>query len=150
MKKNIMLSVSVSVIKKEVRIMRIIGIFSMLVLAAAVFVTPTFAAPFNAENNPQIVANYDSGDHGIVGEPYLHTGADVVMTTGKNGGIQQWFYGIGEDGKKEGDHSVWKVSKDGSCDSGWVLVEDPYPEWGDYLVPGADYCVHTNDFHVSK
>lgn len=124
--------------------------------AAMVFIAGgglALAAPNNAENNPQIVANYPDGDHGIVGEPFKHTGSDVVMKTGDNGNFQQWFYGFSEQegGIIEGDHSLWKVSKDGTCPNDkWVLVEEPYPEWGDYLEPGVDYCVLTNDYHVVK
>src|SRR3954466_6936829 len=82
------------------------------------------AAPFNALNNPQIVANYSSGDHGIVGEPYLHQGADVVMRAGNSGNFQQWFYGTSaEPDGTHGDHSVWQLANNGQCpNSTWILV----------------------------
>ncbi len=103
------------------------------------------AAPFDC-NNPHIVACYPTGDHGIVGEPSLHQGADVVLPTGRNGGFQQWFCGTGDNGGKDCDHSHWKISKDGTCPSTWILVPRPNPAWGGYLTPGVDYCVHNNDF----
>lgn len=122
-------------------------------LAVSLFgATAAFAAPFNAGNNPQIVANYSTGDHGIPGEPYLHTGADVVMRAGNSGNFQQWFYGTSAEngGITEGDHSVWKnVGTSTSCSDNETLVADAYPQWGDYLEPGANYCVKTNDFHAS-
>ncbi len=103
------------------------------------------AAP--PESNPNVVAYYEEGDHGIVGENTRHWGEDVVMATGQNGNFQQWFYGDseGEEGV-HGEHSVWKVSEDGTCADNWDHVHEPYPEWGDYLTPGVDYCVKTNDF----
>jgi len=125
----------------------------MSLLTVVAFVAgPTLAAPFKADNNPLIVANYPTGDHGIVGEPVLHNGADVVMRAGNSGNFQQWFYGTAaEEGVvTEGDHSVWLISKDGTCPSNFVLVPSANPDWGDYLVAGADYCVHTNDYHVTK
>ena len=103
-------------------------------------------------NNPQVVANYSTGDHGIVGEPDTHTGADVVMTAGKSGNFQQWFKGTSTEngGITEGDHSVWmNVGSRTSCPNGWDFVSSPYPAWGSYLQPGANYCVHTNDFNSS-
>ena len=114
--------------------------------------TSAMAAPFKAENNPQIVANYPTGSHGIVGEDAYHEGADVVMTTGKSGNLQQWFYGTSEevDGT-HGDHSVWRnVGSDTSCPEGWDFIANPYPAWGDYLTPGNNYCVHTNDYKPTK
>lgn len=125
-------------------------LFAVFALALILPVT-AMAAPFKAENNPQIVANYPTGDHGIVGEPYLHEGADVVMKAGKSGNFQQWFYGTSAEPNHpvEGDHSVWKLSKDGTCKDGWDLVENANQSWGDYLQPG-NYCVKTNDFKVSE
>lgn len=112
------------------------------------------AAPFMAKNNPQIVANYPTGNHGIVGEPDTHTGADVVMRTGNSGNFQQWFKGTStETGNPlETDHSVIKLSNNGSCQAGWdkLVPTDASGSnyWGDYLQYGATYCVRTNDSHV--
>lgn len=110
-----------------------------------------FAAPFNAhDKNPQVVAYYETGSHGIVGENDYHQGIDLVMRDGSNGGFQQWFYGNSTGDGLHGDHSVWRVLKNGeTCSNGWDLVKNPNPAWGDYLTPGVDYCVHTNDFHPS-
>lgn len=130
---------------------KLTAIFSALVISFF-GVTSAFAAPFNS-NNPNIVANYSSGDHGIVGEPYLHQGADVVMRAGNSGNFQQWFYGTSEEngGITEGDHSVWiNVGTKTNCPGHAVLVASAYPAWGDYLQPGANYCVSTNDFHSSE
>lgn len=117
--------------------------FGLLGLNAAV----VFAAPFNAVNNPQIVANYDSGAHGVVGEPATHTGMDVVMRAGNSGNFQQWFYGNSSEDGLHGDHSVWLLQKNGGCPGNSTLIVNPNPSWGDYLVSGANYCVKTNDFH---
>ncbi len=107
------------------------------------------AAPFNAENNPNIVANYPTGPHGIVGDSEYHEGADVVMKDGNSPTLQQWFYGTSASNGLHGDHSVWKVSKDGTCPDNWILFPQAYPSMGDYLEPGADYCVMTNEYHPS-
>jgi hypothetical protein len=107
--------------------------------------TTIMAAPFNA-NNPNIVANYPTGPHGIVGEPEYHEGADVVMLAGQSGIVQQWFVGNSSVDGFHGDHSVWKPTSDTTCQSGSVLVLNAYPDWGDYLIPGSNYCVTTNDF----
>lgn len=111
-----------------------------------------FAAPFNAaDNNPQVEAYYPTGDHGIVGENDTHTGQDLVMRAGNSDNFQQWFYGTSTEngGNTEGDHSVWKnVGDKTSCNGNSVSVQNAYPAWGDYLEPGANYCVKTNDFHV--
>ena len=115
--------------------------------ASAIFVAPAMAAPLNS-NSSNIVANYSSGDHGIVGESSTHTGADVVMKAGNSGNFQQWFSGTSAEngGITEGDHSVWKnVGSATSCNGGGVLVTNAYPAWGSYLQPGANYCVKTND-----
>lgn len=126
----------------------------MSLLALAVFLSGSsmaYAAPFNAEGNPNIVANYPTGPHGIIGEAEFHEGADVVKLNGKSGNLQQWFYGTSASEGLHGEHSNWKnVGTATSCSQGWDLVVDPYPEWGDYLEPGSNYCVRTNDFHPSK
>lgn len=106
------------------------------------------AAPSN--QNPHVVADYQTGTHGIVGENDTHTGSDVVMQTGNNGNFQQWFYGTSPTDGVHGDHSVWKVSQDGSCPANWDVVQNANPAWGDYLTPNVNYCVHTNDFHPSN
>ena len=109
------------------------------------------AAPFFAEGNPNIVANYHDGIHTIPGEQEdIHTGMDVVMRAGKSGNFQQWFLGDSEQEGFHGEHSLWKESKDGTCKNGDVLIEDAHPGWGDYLNPEADYCVKTNEFQKSK
>lgn len=127
-----------------------VSLLSGLVLML-VGVAPVFAAPFNAENNPQIVANFPTGDHGVVGESDTHNGADVVMRAGDSGNFQQWFYGTSTEngGIIEGDHSVWMhVGSSTTCpNDDWDLVVNANQSWGDYLEPG-NYCVHTNDFHV--
>lgn len=75
------------------------------------------------------------------------------MKAGKSGNLQQWFYGTSEElpNLTKGEHSVWKdVGSSTTCPNDkWVLVKNAYPAWGDYLNPGANYCVHTNDFHSS-
>lgn len=118
----------------------------MLFLGAPV----ALAAPTNTpkgNNNPNVVAFYTTGDHGIVGEYSLHTGADLVMAAGKSGNFQQWFTGNGDGTLTyEGDHSVWKsVGTSTSCPKGWSLVVNAQKDWGSYLQPG-NYCVHSNDF----
>ena len=120
-------------------------------VALAVLVTPltAFAAPFTAIHNPNIVANYQTGQHGVVSEPYVHTGADVVMQNGQSGNFQQWFYGTtNEPGvTSEGDHSLFKnVGTSSSCTSGATLLTHPVA-WGSYLNASANYCVKTNDFN---
>ncbi|MGE5393044.1 MAG: hypothetical protein ACM3NH_04865 [Candidatus Saccharibacteria bacterium] len=121
------------------------------VLLSLALTAPALAAPFNAANNPNIVANYPTGDHGIAGEPVNHNGADVVMRAGNSGNFQQWFVGTAAEngGVTEGDHSVWMLSKDGSCpnDSWYKMTVGPGNFWGDYLVNGGTYCIHTNDFN---
>ena len=107
-----------------------------------------FAAPNT--NNPQVVADYSSGTHGIVGEDATHTGSDVVMQAGNSGNFQQWFNGATTESTvtSEGDHSVWQSVGDAtSCNPGWDLVTNANQSWGSYLQPG-NYCVHTNDSQV--
>jgi hypothetical protein len=116
------------------------------------FAESASATAFPNPDNQQIVAYYTTGDHGIPGEPYLHTGQDAVKANGKSGNFQQWFYGwSAEDGGIiEGDHSVWKVEGPIGCAEGWLLMITPNPAWGVYLVPNVNYCVKTNDYKVSK
>ncbi len=109
-----------------------------------------YAAPNN--NNPQVVADYASGTHGIVGENSTHTGSDVVMQSGASGNFQQWFNGNSTEptNTSEGDHSVWQsVGSATSCQPGWNLVINANQSWGSYLQPG-NYCVKTNDSHGSQ
>lgn len=114
------------------------------------------AAPFKAaDKNPNVVAHYESGSHGIPGNPNYHEGEDLVMQVGKSGVFQQWFYGKGVDYEDDhGHHSVWKQSKDG-CPPNWFEMKvtdmDGGNFWGDYLdLEPGDYCIHTNDFRVEK
>lgn len=129
-----------------------IVVVSVVVLGGFLFAgqRSAWAAPNSAGNNPQIVANYSSGDHGIVGEPFLHQGSDVVMQAGSSGNFQQWFYGTStESTGTHGDHSIWMLANNGTCpNSNWILVPNASASWGDYLVAGADYCVKTNDYQV--
>jgi hypothetical protein len=121
---------------------------SALILTGA---SATLAAPFNAaDKNPNVVAYYADGRHAIVGVGDQFFGKDLVLQRGQSGNFQQWFYGIFPDGTKGGIHSVWNVSKTGTCASGWILVKNAYPQWGSYIQPNTDFCVHNNYFHVSK
>ena len=97
-------------------------------------------------NNPQVVADYQTGTHGIVGENATHTGSDVVMQAGNSGNFQQWFYGTTPT-NTEGDHSIWmSVGSSTSCSTGWDLVTNANQSWGSYLQAG-NYCVRTNDYN---
>lgn len=120
------------------------GLFALLV--ALTVVSVAYAAPNNqskAENNPNVVAYYEDGLHAIPTDPiqYLE-GTNLVTRRGNDGQIQAWY--TGADGT--GYHSVWNYSKDGTCSGDWVLIENAYPGWGDYLTPDADYCVKVNAF----
>jgi hypothetical protein len=130
------------------------NIFPILAAMAGLLVfgaQATLAAPFNATNNPNIVANYDSGTHGIISESETHTGMDVVMRAGNSGNFQQWFLGTSSEDGFHGDHSLWQLAKDNiTHSSAWILVQNAFPSWGDYLMPEANYWVHTNDFHMGN
>lgn len=132
------------------QVMKKIYVVAVVAGALMASVTPAWAAPYNAAlNNPQIVAYYTSGPHGIPSEPGgNHIGTDIVMRSGNSGNFEEWFYGTFPAGNEgpHGDHDVWLVSKDGTCPSNATIVPNAYPGWGDYLVPGATYCVITNDF----
>lgn len=118
-----------------------------LALALSLLAVPLLSvSAMPNENNPNVVAYYENGPHAIVGEPDVHYGKDVVMKAGNSGNFQQWFYGTSALEGEHGEHSVWQISKDGTCPDKWDHVADPHPEWGDYLTPGTDYCVHTNEF----
>lgn len=122
----------------------LIGVLSI----AFVFVAgqTALAAPNNANkaaHNPNTVAYYEEGLHAIPTDPITYvTGTNIVTERGNNGQIQAWY--TGDDG--HGYHSVWNVAKKGTCNGNWVLIEDAYPEWGDYLTPDTDYCVKVNAF----
>lgn len=91
---------------------------------------------------PNVVACYESGTHGVVGQSETHTGADYVKKLG-NDNLFQFFCGTSESEGLHREVSLWKLARDKKCPSSWILLEDPHPEWGDYLKPGADYCVKT-------
>lgn len=125
-------------------------IFSIFIVALMLIVMSGSVSAAPNSNNPQVVADYSSGTHGIVGEDATHTGSDVVMQAGNSGNFQQWFNGsTTETGvTSEGDHSVWQSVGDATtCASGWDLVENANLSWGSYLQPG-NYCVHTNGSNV--
>lgn len=121
-----------------------IALFTILFAFAAVSVA--FAAPTNeqkAASDPQTVAYYPTGIHAIPSDPVTYvTGTDLVTMRGDSGQIQAWY--TQADG--HGIHSVWNISKNGTCPTNWVLIAQAYPTWGDYLTPGADYCVQNNAF----
>jgi hypothetical protein len=120
------------------------GILSLFLVTLAF--TTVSAAPNNAnkaENNPQVVAYYPIGLHAIPTDPIQYVvGTDLVTTRGNSGQIEAWY--TAEDG--HGYHSVWNISKKENCGGDKVLIANAYPSWGDYLVPGADYCVGVNAF----
>lgn len=119
------------------------GLFAAVFLLTAI--SPVLAAPNNANkaaHNPNTVAYYEEGLHAIPTDPITYvTGTNIVTERGNSGQIQAWY--TGEDG--HGYHSVWNVAKNGKCQKA-VLIEDAYPEWGDYLTPDTDYCVKVNAF----
>jgi hypothetical protein len=112
------------------------------------FMVSPVAAASNADN-PNNVAYYHatSDIHAIpittnsAFPLYVTGGSDVVMQNGESGNFQQWWWN-----NSIGYHSVWNQSQNGNCPSNAVLVTNAYPSWGSYLVPGADYCVITNEF----
>lgn len=131
--------------------MKIISTLFLSIIFVAMSGSAVFAAPDNTAkgtNNPQVVAFYQDGTHGVVGENATHTGTDLVMQSGQSGNFQQWFTGTSQPNGVEGDHSVWKsVGNATDCSqlgNGWVFVANANQSWGSYLQPG-NYCVHTND-----
>ncbi len=150
--------------------MKIVFVSLLLLGLVVIFPSSAAAAPFKAhDKNPQIVAYYPDGPHGIVGDNDYHEGMDIVMETGlgakksefklEGNVVQQWFYGQAAEGPNGefitiGKHSVFKLSKDGTCPNGWYTLEDvnTHPDrfWGDYLTTGATYCVKTNEFRVGN
>ncbi len=129
----------------------ITGLFVLTFLAGSAF--PSFADPTNpqvAANNPQTVAYYTSGLHGIPGEDSTHSGVDYVKQNGNSGNFDQWFCGTATspDQLNECDHSVWiSVGNQTTCPAGQVLVENANQSWGSYLSSG-NYCVQNNDANV--
>lgn len=121
-----------------------VSLLSLFALFA--LVAPVSAAPNNAqkaEHNPQVVAYYPTGLHAIPTDPVQYVnGTNMVTTRGNSGQIEAWY--TGEDG--HGFHSVWNVSKKGTCPDKWTLIEDASLSWGDYLTPDTDYCVKVNAF----
>ncbi len=133
--------------------MKILVTLGALVLGLATLSTTAIANGFtlaNRADNPNTVAYYPSGLHGIVGEPGInHEGEDLVMKAGKSGNFLQWFCGTADEngGVQEGEFSLWQEKEEGkSCPDNFIEVDNAYPAWGDYLKPGADYCVKTHDF----
>jgi hypothetical protein len=96
------------------------------------------------------MAYYSSGLHGIAGDNKTYMGEDLVQYAG-NWSYRQWFHGIDENGKEVIINSIWFPIGNGetyggdACPSGsmhdGVALQDPYPKWGTYLKPYADYCV---------
>lgn len=126
--------------------MKVIEIAIVTILLTFVVASIALAAPTNnqkADSNPQVIAYYPSGVHAIPTDPVTYVnGTDLVTKRGSTGEIQAWY--TSTDG--HGVHSVWNLSHDGTCPSHWVLIAQAYPVWGDYLTPGADYCVYNNSF----
>lgn len=131
------------------KILLTIAIVAAVLLTGAITADAAPWVPAENETNPQIVAYYPEGPHSIVGLDGQFEGRDLVMLRGNSGQIQQWFEGI-IDGKYAAIHSVWNLSKNGSCPGDWIAVPNAYPQWGDYLVPGATYCVKNNYYQGTK
>lgn len=116
----------------------------MVMVSVLLTGAPVALAAPSKSNNPQIVSNYPDGLHAIPTDPVTwREGADVVMMRGNSGQIQQWY----TDPTGFVIHSVWNISKDGTCADGWVRIPNAYPGWGTHLTPGATYCVHNNATH---
>ncbi len=146
--------------EKGVKYMKKIFGTCVLVFLMVFVVTPAFAAPNNAANNPNIVANFPSGQHTVIEgngvTDFNHVGSDVVMKAGNSNNFQQWFQGSSTTESQagaHGDHSVWRdIGSNTSCPSGWTFVANPKQPptgdtWGSYFPNGDNYCVHTNDSH---
>ena len=129
------------------------GIFFLSLLAAFFLATTRVSAVVTFDHCckvdcnrlnrlPNVVACYESGTHGIVGQSETHTGADYVKKLG-NYNLFQFFCGTSPSEGVHREVSLWKLARDNQCPSGWILLQDPHPEWGDYLKPGANYCVKT-------
>lgn len=118
----------------------------VFVTFAAFGVPMTFAAPFNANNNPNIVANYPTGDHTVIMPDgsivYNQQGADIVMMNKNSGNAQQWY-----DNGDGGVHTNFKdVGQATTCSNGWTFVGQANPSWGGYFVVGDNYCAKSNSF----
>jgi hypothetical protein len=134
-----------TIIKEVNYLKKIIGSLFVFVMLFGVVGTAS-AIAFPNEDNPNLVAYYTTGPHGIPGVAEHHEGMDAVLRLGSNGNFQQWFFGTSESEGLHGHHTVWKIEGPNGCANGWLLVPTPYPEWGDYLTPGVNYCVKTNDY----
>lgn len=128
-------------------------LYTGLALAFAfllVTITSAHAAPYKAaDKNPQTVAFYEEGIHGIPGHPFLHMGTNMVKRNGNSGNFQAWFWGTSEEEGEHGHHEVWQIAKNGTCPDDAVFIADAHENWGDYLVEDADYCVLINEYHAS-
>ncbi|KKQ66827.1 MAG: hypothetical protein US86_C0003G0070 [Candidatus Daviesbacteria bacterium GW2011_GWA2_38_24] len=130
---------------------KLIAVALALGLVGSIGVNNASAAPFNAaDKNPNVVAFYETGPHGIVGESEFHEGRDLVMEAGKSQVFQQWFLGTSASEGLHGEHSVWRPKDNGTCPSNWIFFPEPFPEMGDYFEPGQDYCVMTHDYGVGQ
>ena len=67
----------------------------VLALISLFLISPSVAeaVPFKAaDKNPNVVAHYEEGVHGIpVQDSGYHEGEDLVTRAGKSGVFQQWF-----------------------------------------------------------
>lgn len=106
--------------------------------------------------NDKFVAYYPDGRKAIAGLGDQYYGRDLVMRRGNSGDFQQWFEGNDPNGNFVAIHSVWNLLKKGdSCPNDWIKIVNANPAgpdygWGDYLVEGADYCVHNNYYQGTK
>jgi hypothetical protein len=105
---------------------------------------PKYKACVAKPGEPGVVAYYEDGRHEIAGRPnILHLGKDVVLKVVR--GFEQCFMGTA-DGKPSSVYSYWRnVGKAESCPNGQILVKNAYPQWGDHMEPGANYCVRNVD-----
>lgn len=108
-----------------------------------------FAAPWKpADANPftdKYLAVYGPGTtHAIAGFDGTFIGRDLVMARGESGQVQQWFEGTDPNGNLVKIHSVWNLEHGKSCPDSFITIPNAFPQWGNYLVPGATYCVHNN------
>jgi len=129
-----------------------IAIMTAMFLGSAVSV---FAAPWNAAENGndpsgKFVAYYPEGYHTIPWLGWEFQGADLVMQRGNKKQFHQWFEGTYKDGEYYAIHTIWSITEDGTCPENWVKVGYTYPHWGDYMEPGAQYCVHNNYYQGTK
>lgn len=124
------------------------GVFLLLASVSSVGAAPTNSQ--KAENNPQIVSNYQTGDHTVV-QPdnsiaYGQLGADVVMEAGEDKTFQQWYEG--QNG--ETVHTVWRnIGTDTQCPANWLFIQNPQQPptgdtWGYHFPDGSNYCVKSN------